>query len=59
MQTLINRDIYSGHPPPGGGGILSILKNREEFEEGHEKRKGKEEKMKRVLKHTLNYLYKA
>ena len=38
------RDIYSaGHfPPPLGGGIfLSILKKREEFEGGFEKRKGK------------------
>ena len=37
--------MYSGHfSPPWGGGILSKLKNREEFEGGLEKRKGKGEK---------------
>ena len=36
--------IYSGQSPPGGGGFLSKLKNRKEFEGGLEKRKGKEEK---------------
>jgi len=38
------------------------LKNREELEGGLEKRKGKggkEEKKKRVIKHTLKYLYEA
>ena len=40
--------------------FLSKLKNREEFEGGLEKkRKGKEEKKKRVIKHTLKYLYEA
>ena len=47
------RDIYSGHPK---------LKNREEFEGGLEKLKGKGGKKKtkkRVIKHTLKYLYEA
>ena len=43
--------------------ILYILKNREEFEGGlHEKMKGKggeRRKKKRVIKHTLKYLYEA
>ena len=34
------RDIYSGHSPPLGGDF-SKVKNREEFEGGLEKRKGK------------------
>ena len=41
---------------------MSKLKNREEFEGGLEKRKGKGEKRrkkKRVIKHTLKYLYEA
>ena len=49
------RDIYSGH-------FLSKVKNREEIEGGLEKRKGKggkEEKMKRVIKHTLKCLDEA
>ena len=51
-------------PPPRGEGVkfLSKLKNREEFEGGLEKRKGKgggEEKRKRVIKYTLRYLYEA
>ena len=43
QRSLGYRDIYSGHPPPLGGGefFLSKLKNREEFEGGLEKRKGK------------------
>ena len=41
LITLQYRDIYSGHLPPGGWGILSKVKNREEFEGGLEKRKGK------------------
>ena len=49
--------------PPGGGGILSKVKNREKFEGGLEKRKGKgwkrRKKKKRVIKHTLKYLYEA
>ena len=40
-------------------GRTDILKNREEFEGGLEKRKGKEGKKKRVIKHTLKYLYEA
>ena len=41
--NILCRDIYSGHPPPlGGGAFLSNVKNREEFEGGLEKRKGKE-----------------
>ena len=38
------------------------MKNREEFEGALEKGKGKggkEEKKKRVIKHTLKYLYEA
>ena len=49
-------------PPPGEGKFLSKLKNREEFEGLPEKRKGKggkEEKRKKVIKHTLKYLYEA
>ena len=42
---------------------MSELKNREKFEGGLEKKgkeKGeKEEIKKRVIKHTLNYLYEA
>ena len=53
------RDIYSGRFPPRGGEFLSKLtKNREEFEGGLEKRKGKggkEEKRKDPVK----YLYEA
>ena len=48
--------------PPGGGDCFSKLKNREEFEgELHEKKVGKrgERKKKRVIKHTLKYLYEA
>ena len=43
------RDIYSGHFPPPWGKFLSKLKNREEFEGGLEKKKGKrgEKKKKR------------
>ena len=57
--THINtyRDIYSGHFPH------PLLKNREEFEGGLEKRKGKgggeRRKKKRVIKQTLKYLYEA
>ena len=50
-----SRDIYSGY----SGNFLSQLKNREEFEGGLEKRKGKEENKERVIKHTLKYLYEA
>ena len=53
-----NRDIYSGLR----GLFFSKLKTREEFEGGHEKRKGKGgkgEKKKRVIKNTLKYLYEA
>ena len=42
--------------------FLSKLKNREEFEGGLEKRKGKGEtriKKKRVIKHMFKYLYEA
>ena len=50
-------------PPLGGGNFLPQLKNREEFEEGLEKRKGKgkkrRKKRKRVIKHRLKYLYEA
>ena len=51
-----------GPPGVGGGEFLSKLKNREEFEGGLEKRKGKRgkrRKKKRVIKHTLEYLYEA
>ena len=57
------RDIYSGHSlPPGGGEFLSQSKNRVVFEGGLDKGRekgGKEEKRKRVIKHTLKYLYLA
>ena len=52
--------IFWPFPPPLGGEFLSKLKNGEEFEGGLERRKGKgvkEEKKKRVIKHTLKYLY--
>ena len=52
--------IISQFPPPPVGGFLFLLKNSEEFEGGLEKRKGKgvnRRKKKRVIKHTLNYLY--
>ena len=43
--------------------FLSQLKNREEFEGGLEKSKGKrgkkKKKRKRVIKYTLKYLYEA
>ena len=42
---LVTRDIYSGYFPLGGK-FVSKLKNREEFEGGFEKRKGKGEKRK-------------
>ena len=38
--------------------FLSQLKNREEFEGGLEKKEGKEENKKRVIKHTLKYCKK-
>ena len=41
---------------------MSKLKNREEFEGGLEKKarkRGEKKKKKRVIKHTLNYLYEA
>ena len=47
------------------GGILSQFQNREEFGGGLEKRKGKggketeKKKRKRVIKHTLKYVYEA
>ena len=51
-----DRDIYSGHSPsPWGGEFLSKVKNREEFGKGGKIRK----KEKRVIKHTLEYLYEA
>ena len=52
------RDIYSGHFPFWE--FLSKFKNREEFEGGlHEKRKGKEEERKKVVKHTFKYSNEA
>ena len=53
---LKGRDIYSGHSPPPGGGIIVYIENREEFEGGHEKRKGKGGIDK---KNTLKYLYEV
>ena len=45
--------IFWPFPPPlGVGDFLCKLKNREEFEGGLEKKK-------RVIKHTLKYLYEA
>ena len=43
-------------PPPPGGGIIVYIENREEFEGGHEKRKGKGGIDK---KNTLKYLYEV
>ena len=49
-------------PPAGGGNFLSKLKTgknlNEDMKKGREKG-GKEEKKKRVIKHTLKYLYEA
>ena len=74
VQTGGARRSFAPAPPlgfPSGIFILAIppfweflskLKNREEFVGGLEKWKGKEgreEKMKRVLKHTLKYLYET
>ena len=52
-------------PPPLGGGkhFFSKLKNRREFEGGlHEIRKGKggkRRRKKKMIKHTLKYIYEA
>ena len=43
-------------PPPPWGGIIVYIENREEFEGGHEKRKGKGGIDK---KNTLKYLYEV
>ena len=56
------RDIYILAIPELGGKFHSKLKNREEFEGGLGKMKGKGEKRrkkKRVIKHMLKYLYEA
>ena len=51
----INRDIYSGHSPPPGGGTIFV-----QFEGGlHEKKEGKRRKKKKVIKHTLKYRNEA
>ena len=42
--------IFWPFPPPPGGFFLSKLKNREEFEGGLEKRKGKGEKRRKIEK---------
>ena len=42
--------ILAISPPGGGGGFLSKLKNREEFEGGLEKRKGKVGKRRKLRK---------
>jgi len=42
-------------PPPWEGEFLSKLKNREGFEGG----KRGEKKKKRVIKHTLKFLYES
>jgi len=42
--------------PPPWGGIIVYIENREEFEGGHEKRKGKGGIDK---KNTLKYLYEV
>ena len=54
-NSVLTRDIYILAIPP----IPSPLKNRKELEGGLEKRKGKEEKKERKIKHTLKYLYEA
>ena len=51
------RDIYSA-PLGGGGGIFVQIGNREEFEGGLEKRKGKGRKRRKKRK-ELKYLYEA
>ena len=52
--------IFWPFPPRGGGGVLSKLKNMEEFEGRHEERKGNGgSKKKKVIKHTSKYLYEA
>ena len=61
-KTLTYMQGYIFWPsPPGGGEFLSKLKNREEFERGLEKKerkRGEKKKtMKKVIKHTLKYLY--
>ena len=50
------RDIYSGQ-----GEFFVQIENMEEFEGGLEKRKGKggKRRKKRMIKHTLKYLYEA
>ena len=49
-------------PPPGGGWNFVQIENREEFEGGlHKKgrKKGRKEEKRKVIKHTLKYLYEA
>ena len=53
--------ILAISPPPGGNFLLKLKtgKNlKEDLKKGREKG-GKEEKKKRVIKHTLKYLYEA
>ena len=49
-RVTVRAGIYILAIPPRGGGFLSKLKNREEFEGGHEKRKGKEWKEEKIEK---------
>ena len=55
--------IFWPFPPPHRGKFFVHMINREEFEGGLEKRRGKGGKKKktkkRVIKHTLKYLYEA
>ena len=51
--------IYILAIPELGGKFNSKLKNREEFEGKRKGKGGKRRKKKRVIKHTLKYLYEA
>ena len=64
-MSILKVGIYNlaiSPSPLGGGDFLSKVKNREEFEGGLEKRKGKGGKRikeLRVIKRTLKYLYES
>ena len=58
---LAGKYILDIPPSPPGGTIFVQVENREEFEGRlHEEREGKRGgKKKKVIKHTLKYLYEA